>query len=114
MHTTYNKYFCIYIPPRYNRHMCISHLNSLLTTYTDGGIVIVGDINENILHESEQKCVHNFQIGSEFTPHIKVPTTGYGNLLDHIYTRDVNGIYVEVQDCYYSDHDNTFCSIKII
>ena len=33
--------FCIYIPPKDNRHICISYLNSLLTTYTDRGRLLL-------------------------------------------------------------------------
>ena len=57
--------------------MCISYLNILLKTYIDGGMVTVGDINENILHESVQKHVHNFLIGSGFSQHIQLPITDY-------------------------------------
>ena len=37
--------------------MCISYINSLLTTYTDRDLVIIGDFNEKILHESKQKHI---------------------------------------------------------
>ena len=87
--------------------MSVSNLNSLMLTYTDGGMVIVGDFNESILHESKKKHLHSFLTGSELPHHIQVYTTDYGSLLDHIYTRYVTGIQVQVnvKKCYYSDHD---------
>ena len=76
--------------------MCISYLNSILTTYTNGAMFSVGDINETILHDSEQNHIQNFLTGSRFTQHIQVPTTDYDSPLDHMYTRDVNGIKGDV------------------
>ena len=94
--------------------MCILYLNSLLTTYTNGGIVIVGDFNESILNKSRQKYIHSFLTGNGFIQHIQEPTTEYGSLLDDINTRDMYGLQVDVQDCCYSDHNLTFCLIKVM
>ena len=42
-----------------------------------------------------------------------MPTTDYGSLLDHIYTKGIQDIQVDVQDAYYSDHDKIFCCLRI-
>ena len=44
---------------------------------------------------------------------IKTPTTDRGTLIDHIYCNSNSGnIVTEVADCYYSDHDIVFCSLR--
>ena len=50
--------------------------------------------------------------GQSFNQHVKDPTTDYGSLLDHIYTKNVAQVVVDIQDCYFSDHDKTFCFVS--
>ena len=100
---------CICLPPSCDRKSCIVSLNTLWSTCSDEDVVIVGDFNEDLLNEKDPKHVHNFIIENPFVQHVKVPMTDYGSLLDHIYTRNIDVIIVNVQDCYYNDHDKTFC-----
>ena len=67
--------------------MYIACLNSIMTTYTDGGMVVIGVFNEDILYGRDHDYVHSFLTVNEFTQHIQVLTTDSGTFLDHMYMK---------------------------
>ena len=76
-------------------------------------IVLTGDFNENLLvgNKSSLEVALN-KLG--FYQYITHPTTDYGSLLDHMYYNDISAnILTDVVDCYFSDHDSVFMSVKI-
>ena len=106
----------IYIPPGMSKCSAAQHLHGFLGQFDkDERIVIVGDLNENLLDVERHNPVYSSLVSNGYQQHVEVPTSDYGSLLDHVYTRniDVEDIVVDVQDAYYSDHDKTFCFIKL-
>ena len=76
--------------------------------------IILGDFNDNVVQtESSQITRTMEQFG--FQQYVKDATTDYGTLIDHIYfnknTSDDIGL-ADVYDCYYSDHDATFFTMR--
>ena len=108
--------FCgMYIPPKQKKQEVVAGMNRVLSNVDaneDQPIVIMGDLNEDLLNSKKHE-VHDFLIGKGFTQHLSSPTTDHAALLDHIYTRNISkAIQSEVIDCYYSDHDKTFCLLS--
>ena len=105
----------IYVPPKEHILNCAFRLHDVLEDvcgYEHDRILIVGDFNENLLSENDNFYFRNVLVGTGFLQHVKVPTTDYGSLLDHVYTKNICDVTVDVQDAYYSDHDKVFCFIK--
>lgn len=101
----------VYIPPSTSKLSRIEGIKDVLRyadTYLCDRLVITGDFNED-LHKDESHPVHEMLLEKGFEQHLDSPTTDYGSLLDHIYTKDIQNVTVDVQDCYYSDHDKSFC-----
>ena len=72
----------------------------------------MGDFNEDLLSTKKHE-LHNFLTERGFIQHVNMPTTDYGTLLDHIYTKNIFNVETDVQDCYYSDHDKTYCFVNM-
>ena len=102
---------CLYLSPSVNKKAAVKCMKKLLRDVSDLGdkVVIVGDFNEDLLSDESDKSVSNCLGNCGFKQHVYKATTDYGSLLDHIYTRRVNDVGVDVLDTYYSDHDRVFC-----
>ena len=102
----------IYIPPCQNKALVVDVLGRILEQLEDElRIIIMGDFNEDLL-EIRRNSIYDYLTGQSFNQHVKDPTTDYGSLLDHIYTKNVAQVVVDIQDCYFSDHDKTFCFVS--
>ena len=101
----------IYIPPSQKKSFSMDGLTTVLShlnTSENEHIIIIGDFNEDLTCSgNHQLC--DFLVENGFQQHITVPTTDYGTLIDHIYTKNICEAEVDTGDCYYSDHDKTFC-----
>ena len=86
-------------------------MEKLLYDATDVGdkVVIVGDFNEDLFGDGNDKSVSNFLGNSGFKQHVFKASTDYGSLLDHVYSRQIKDVGIDVLDTYYSDHDRVFC-----
>ena len=102
---------CLYLSPSVNKKAAVKCVQKLLNDVSDLGdkVVVVGDFNEDLLSDASDKSVFNFFGNCGFKQHVYKATTDYGSLLDHVYTRGVKDVGVEVLDTYYSDHDRVFC-----
>ena len=97
---------CIYLRPSWKRDCVCNELKSILQKFSHNTrVIIVGDMNENLLNGKSKLTFLADEY--EYTQHVKGPTTDYGSLLDHMYTKNVNVVKSQVRDCYYSDHDKT-------
>ena len=67
-----------------------------------GKKLIMGDFNEDIFVSSSIQTLLE-QHG--YSQHVHVPTTEKGTLTDHVYTKNIEGVIVEVQQTYYSFHE---------
>ena len=101
----------VYISPHHNKALALDELRRVLSKLEDCGtacVVIMGDFNEDLLN-NKMNSLYDYLIESGFIQHMSLATTDYGSLLEHIYTKNIDGVEVDVQDCYFSDHDKTFC-----
>ena len=71
----------------------------------------MGDLNDDIC--TSMKSTETMLMGRNgFVQLLSTPTTDHGALLDHVYYNGkVEGVVIDVVDCYYSDHDTVFISI---
>lgn len=90
----------------------IKHTLTLLDPSTP--TIICGDFNIDLTLKPDSMLSDNLQ-SMGFHQHVNTPTTDYGSCLDHVYTKniDINDINIHVVDCYFSDHDYIFVSLKI-
>ena len=96
--------FCVYLPPMTNKLLAADELKSLVQDFISETCVVTGDMNEDVLGESESRVKSMFaSLG--FAQHIKHPTSIYGSLLDHMYINRTHNIHAEVSEVYFSDHD---------
>lgn len=106
----------LYKPPLANKSACVDALKQLVDEFHGSKVYIIGDMNEDLLDEkySDQFHVHTCLSTLGFQQHVACGTTDRGSLLDHIYTSNVEAgtIHVEVEDCYYSDHDLVTCIVS--
>ena len=105
---------CLYVPPGLNKFSVSKEIERIvqdICNKTDQ-IIAVGDFNEDLFKiEGNKSILDTFQkLG--FTQSVQHPTTDYGSLLDHVYSRSIEDIATDVQDAYYSDHDKVFCFFK--
>ena len=98
----------MYKPPSINNAQFSADVTSLLSCFKNENLLIVGDFNENLINVSStiEKC------DNRFSQLIKNPTTVYGTLLDHIYTRNVSDSVSGVLPQLFSDHFSTFIIVK--
>ena len=105
---------CVYVTPSASKTV----VSQLLAKYINqvacvtDKVLIVGDFNEDLLDGEQGKIICNSLSDLGFEQPISKPTTDYGSLLDHVYSRKIDNIEVDVQDTYYSDHDKVFCFFK--
>ena len=107
----------VYRSPNVPQAMLITVLTRLLTHVSlyNSPCLILGDFNENILHQQNTAIVRLMAYFS-FTQLVQSPTTAQGTLIDHVYYRNpfidpASSAIIQVQDTYYSDHDTVYCSI---
>ena len=101
----------MYISPSLSKNAVIEEIRKFLNdvTYNIDKVIVVGDFNEDLLEGQDGKVICNGSFRLGFKQHVSKPTTDYGSLLDHVYSRRINDIVVDIADTYYSDHDRVFC-----
>ncbi|CAB4011987.1 ATP-dependent DNA helicase PIF1 [Paramuricea clavata] len=88
------------IPSTFNEkfHNLVNQLRRNILT------IILGDFNIDLLQFPNHDIVQYMnQLG--FYQFVKVPTTDYGPILDHVYINSNDLVVVEIVDTYHSDHD---------
>lgn len=70
--------------------------------------MIIGDFNEDIVTSS---TVLKLMEQHGYNQHVQNPTTEKGTLIDHVYTKDMEGISVNVVQTYYSFHQAILISL---
>ena len=105
---------CMYLSPSVNKKVAVKCVKKLLCDTSDlsDQVVIVGDFNEDLLSDAGDKSVFNCLQNCGFKQHVYKATTDYGSLLDHVYTRKIKEVGIDVVDTYYSDHDKVFCFLQ--
>lgn len=95
----------IYIPQKYLAMPFMEALNSMLDNLEklSNKIVVVGDFNENLLND--KRTVHNYMLSRGFKQYVKEPTTENGTLIDHVYVKGCEYVYVQIVPTYYSYHE---------
>ena len=68
----------------------------------------MGDFNDNILVSSS---IQSLLQKHGYSQHVQIPTTEKGTLIDHVYTKDIDNIVIEVQQTYYSFHEAILISL---
>ena len=105
---------CLYIPPSVSKIAAVYHLHQLINSvlHESDRFIVLGNFNEDILLNQEGKVIHESFVKMGFKQHVTCSTTDYGSLLDHVYSRRIDDIGIDVVDTYYSDHDRVFCFLK--
>ena len=76
--------------------------------------IVMGDFNIDLLSHNHDRRLLNLMSTNGFAQLVKTPTTDRGTLIDHVYCNScLQDILIEVDDCYYSDHDIIYCSIPL-
>ena len=76
--------------------------------------IVMGDFNIDLLSRNHDRRLLNLMSTNGFAQLVKTPTTDRGTLIDHVYCNSsLQDILIEVDDCYYSDHDIIYCSIPL-
>ena len=103
--------FCIYRPPA--KHICdFAHdVCSLVKNYKDIPLCIVGDFNEENFLKSNCYCYMKL-MNLNLKQLVDSPTLDSRSLTDHMYISSHLVGDATVVDCYFSDHDFVFGSIK--
>jgi len=103
----------IYRRPHLNIATFTSRLQTLKNSLsTDNVNIILGDFNINIL-DSSNHGILTIMEHCGFTQQVKVPTTDYGTLLDHVYINKTGLAEIHVIDTYFSDHDTISISLNL-
>lgn len=102
--------FCTYRPPTYGVRNFLDKLCAVLND-CELPMCVLGDFNEDILGNADKPIQKTFY-DAGFTQHVNRPTRDSGTLLDHVYTKNIHDVHIDVMDCYYSDHDTVYCSFK--
>ena len=105
----------IYKRPQTCKNIFLNALTNLLHTLKpDEPVLILGDFNIDIIKDTSAKDIISCMLQFGFTQHVSDPTTDYGSLLDHVYSNcRILNISVEVNDCYFSDHDFLCVSLNL-
>ena len=100
----------VYRSPNVPQAMLITVLTRLLTHVSlyHSPCDIMGDFNENILHQQNTAIVR-LMADFSFTQLVQSPTTAQRTLIDHVYYRNpfidpASSAIIQVQDTYFSDH----------
>ena len=76
--------------------------------------IVMGDFNIDLSSHNHDRRLSNLMSTNGFAQLVKTPTTDRGTLIDHVYCNSsLQDILIEVDDCYYSDHDIIYCSIPL-
>ena len=105
---------CTYIPPGVSKVAAKYHIEKLIgnVLHETDRVIVLGDFNEDILFDQDGKLIHGSFMQMGFQQHVSCSTTDYGSLLDHVYSRRIGDVGIDVVDTYYSDHDRVFCFFK--
>ena len=103
----------IYRPQSLTSSVFLSKLQHLMESLPrDVQTIVMGDFNINLI-ESPHHEIITIMKEFGFVQQVKVPTTDYGSLLDHVYVNREVCIQINVIDTYFSDHDTIFISLKL-
>ena len=76
--------------------------------------IVMGDFNIDLSSDNYNRRLSNLMSTNGFAQLLKTPTTDRGTLIDHVFCNSsLQDILIEVNDCYYSDHDIIYCSIPL-
>ena len=103
----------VYRSPHSNISMWCHEISKILELYHASPVCVLGDFNEDIIPDAMLGVKSMFS-SYGFVQHIHTPTRDSGTLIDHVYTKniEIEDVYCDVCDCYYSDHDIVSCVIK--
>jgi hypothetical protein len=74
--------------------------------------IILGDFNIDLLQSPNHDIVQ-YMNHLGFYQFVKLSTTDYGSILDHVYINRSDLVFVEIVDTYYSDHDLLSISLNV-
>ena len=105
---------CIYISPSLSKYFSSDGIKKFINDVTlkTDKVIVVGDFNENLFEVQDRKVISECFLNIGFIQHVTKPTTDYGSALDHVYSRGISDIVIDIQDTYYSDHDRVFCFLE--
>lgn len=104
----------LYRPNSMRKELLQANLKLLLNAVPSNCHTIIGgDFNVDIKGNPQTNA---FSLPSDYRQLIAHPTTSYGSLLDHVYMKNLGeevSYSCGVSGTYYSDHDQTFVSLRL-
>lgn len=95
-------FVCVYKSPTFPASSMYASLNTLLEK-CQGSIVLLGDFNVDYLKADRKTAdMKEWAVTWNLTQHIKLPSTVYGSLLDHIWSNE--SVSCGTHPAYWSDH----------
>ena len=72
----------------------------------------MGNLNQEVSINRDTHCCSILKHRG-FKEMATKPTHDSGTIIDHVYASPILKMEIDVNDCYYSDHDCMLCSIKV-
>ena len=89
---------CMYISLSLSKYFLSDGIKKFINDVTlkTDKVIVVGDFNENLFEVQDRKVISECFLNIGFIQHITKPTTDYGSTLDHVYSRGINDIVIDI------------------
>ena len=101
----------VYRPPSEPITQFSNCITQVIAEFTHMPTCIMGDFNEDVFMNKDTHCCSILQQRG-FKQMVTKPTQDSGTIIDHVYASPTLNIEMDVNDCYYSDHDSVLCCIN--
>ena len=88
-----------------------NHNAHIISQFTHLPTCIMGNFNEDVLINRDTHCCSILK-HRRFKQMATKPMHDSGTIIDHVYASPMPKVEIDVNDCYYSDHDCVLCCIK--
>ena len=102
----------VYRPPSEPITQFSNCIKQVIAQFTHMPTCIMGDFNEDVFMNKDTHCCSILKQRG-FKQMVTKPIHDSGTIRDHVYASPTLKIEIDVNDCYYSDHDCVLCCIKV-
>ena len=101
----------VYRPPSEPITQFSNCITQVIAEFTHTPTCLMGDFNEDVFMNKDTHCCSILQQRG-FKQMVTKPKQDSGTIIDHVYASPTLKIEINVNDCYYSDHDSVLCCIN--